>query len=50
MVTEALAIPGGIIFIILSREKINDKLGSISLLLMGIASLLVDEYLFFTWF
>ena len=49
MFTESLAIPAGIILIYLSTRKIDDLWGSRALLMMGIANILVDGYLFFTW-
>jgi hypothetical protein len=50
ILTEALAIPAGIILIYLSTEKINNPLGSKTLLIMGIANLVVDGFLISTWF
>lgn len=49
MFTEALAIPAGIILIYLST-KLDEKWNSLALLSMGIANLVVDGYLFLTWF
>jgi len=49
IITEALAIPAGIILIYLSTRKINDVWGSRVLLTMGLAKIIVDGILIFTW-
>jgi len=49
MITEALALPAGILLIYLSRQKGLLKHESYALLVMGLLNIIVDGYLLLTW-